>query len=405
MRKSALHSFNRVITGFGMIVVGLIFFCAETASAAPAYADWFRYDESILKSWVVKEVPGDGFRVKIHRKGTRFGKASQRILVYYPRPSSAYDTAISEILNVFVDKKIDADFTVFNFRKQDKRGQAGLKDAKIWNADLIFSMGSESTAWLWKNYQGGEIPVVSVCSKDPVMLGQIDDYDRGSGTNFAFTSLNMPVKWQMAYILELKPDLKNLGILVNSKNVSAVETQARPIADFVRPLGIQVINVAIENPGRAIEELSEKIPKAVSLMRKSDPSLDNSVFWITGSTAVFREIRTINENSDRVPVLSLVPDVVKAGDDSAVMAIGIAFDSNAHLAALYGADVLSGRVKAGDLKVGIVTPPDIAISWRKAREIGLDIPFSFFESAGYVYDYEGRLVRYRGKPVVNNPES
>ena len=376
---------------------------AGSVSAAPAYADWFRFDDSVLKTWEIREVPGDRYRVKIHRNGTRFGEAEQRIYVYYPRPSSAYDTAITEILTVFGEKNIDADFIVYNFRKTDKRGQAGLKDATLWRSDLIFSMGSESTAWLWKNYQGGPIPVVSVCSKDPVMLGQIDDYDRGSGTNFAFTSLNMPVKWQMAYVLELKPKLKNLAILVNSKNVSAVETQAKPIAEFVRPLGIQVITVAIDNPSRASHELASKVPKAVSLMRKSDPTLDNSVFWITGSTAVFREIRTINENSDRVPVLSLVPDVVKAGDDSAVLAVGIAFDSNAHLAALYGADILSGQAKAGDLNVGIVTPPDIAISWRKAREIGLDIPFSFFESASYVYDYDGKLVRYRGKPVVNNP--
>ncbi len=143
------------------------------------------------------------------------------------------------------------------------------------------------------------------------------------------------------------------------------------------------------------------VSRSVNKMRKSDPSLENSIFWITGSTAIFREIQTINEFSDRVPVLSLVPEVVKAGDDSAVMAIGITFDSNAQLAAFYGADVLLGRVKAGDLKVGIVSPPDISISWRKAREIGLDIPFSFFESASYVYDYEGKLVRYRGKLVSN----
>lgn len=381
--------------------ISLVLILARSAWASPEFSSWFRYDESILKSWVVKKVAGDPYQVKIHHKGAQFGEASQRIYVYYPRPSSAYDTSIAEILHVFDEKKIDADFTVFNFRKMDKHGQVGLRNANNWGTDLIFSMGSESTAWLWKNYRGGKIPVVSVCSKDPVMLGQIADYDQGSGTNFAFTSLNMPVKWQMAYILELKPNLKNLGILVNSKNISAVETQAKPIAEFVRPLGIQVINVSIENPGNAVDEIAEKLPKAVSLMRKSDPSLDNSVFWITGSTAVFREIKTINENSDRVPVLSLVPDVVQAGDDSAVMAIGIAFDSNAHLAAIYGADVLSGQAKVGELNVGIVTPPDIAISWRKAREIGLDIPFSFFESASYVYDYDGRLVRFRGKPVAS----
>ena len=393
--------YHRVIVEFSLPAIVLIVVSIGSVKAAPGYADWFRYDEDISKSWVFNEAVNDPYQLTIHRKGAQPGIASKRVFVFYPRPSSAYDTSITAILNVFDEKNIDAEFRIFNFRKSPERGRSGLNAAASWNADLIFSMGSESTAWLWKNYRGGKIPVVSVCSKDPVMLGQISDYNRGSGTNFAFTSLNMPVKWQMAYILELKPELKNLGILVNSNNISAVETQARPIAEFVRPLGIQVINVAIDDPTRAAEQLSDKVTKAVKLMRKSDPTLDHSVFWVTGSTAVFKEIRTINENSDRVPVLSLVPDVVKAGDDSAVMAIGIGFNSNAHLAAIYGADVLSGEAKVGELKVGIVTPPDISISWRKAREIGLEIPFSFFESASYVYDYDGRMVRYRGKPVAN----
>ena len=114
---------------------------------------------------------------------------------------------------------------------------------------------------------------------------------------------------------------------------------------------------------------------------------------------MFREIRAINSHSDRVPVLSVVPEVVRAGEDSAVLSIGISFESNAHLAAIYGIDVLEDRVDAGDLPVGIVSPPDIAINFRKAREIGLEIPFSFFESASFVYDYEGRIVRQNGRPV------
>ena len=31
----------------------------------------------------------------------------------------------------------------------------------------------------------GKLPVVTVCAKDPVQLGQMKDYDSGSGNNFA----------------------------------------------------------------------------------------------------------------------------------------------------------------------------------------------------------------------------
>ena len=365
----------------------------------PIYAGWFRYGERVNQSWLFAEVDGDPMQVTIRRKNPSVHAPPKRVFVIYPRPSSAYDAAITRILEVFEEKGVNAEMRVFNFAKDDARGKEAIRAAEAGGYDLIFSMGSESTAWLYQNYRDGAIPVVSVCSKDPVLLGQARDYESGSGTNFAFTSLNMPVEVQMAYVLKLKPGLKNLAILVNSKNVSAMQTQAEPIADYARRRGIRVLDVAIEDPKNARAELARMLPEAVAAMRKNDPGLNNSVFWITGSTAVFREIATINAHADRVPVLSVVPDVVRAGEDSAVLSIGVSFDSNAHLAAIYGADVLAGRAEVGALKVGVASPPDIAINFHKAREIGLKIPFSFFESASFVYDYEGQPARVNGKSI------
>ena len=47
----------------------------------------------------------------------------------------------------------------------------------------------------------------------------------------------------------------------------------------------------------------------------------------------------------------------------------------------------------------MVSPPDIAINFRKARQIGLEIPLSFFESATFIYDYEGRVIRDAGQAL------
>ena len=154
--------------------------------------------------------------------------------------------------------------------------------------------------------------------------------------------------------------------------------------------------LSVEDPANAAAELDDLVANAVTTMRKSDPLLERSLFWITGSTAVFREIETINANADRVPVLSVVPEVVAEGPDSAVMSIGISFESNAHLASLYAHSVLQKTAEVGDLNVGIVSPPDIAINFLKAREIGLEIPFSFIESAGFIYGYDGEAVRSTG---------
>ena len=382
---------------------------AETVSAiakepeVAAYASWFRFDEDLKKQWKFVADPSDDNRLKIYAGSNSSGNViiepRHRVMILYPRKSSAYDLAVSKILNVFADRNIEAEFTVYNFNRDDARGKEAIEIAGKKNIDLIFTMGSQSTAWLYDNYKGGKIPVVSVTSKDPVMLGQISNYNVGSSNNFAFTSLNMPVSAQLAYVFELKPNLKNLAVLVDSKNVSAVETQARPIAEAAIGKGIRVLNLAVQQPENARQELSEMVADAVAAMRKNDVNLENSIFWVTGSTSVFREIRTINKYADRVPVLSVVPEVVKEGGESATLSIGISFESNAQLAAIYGLKVLQKEVNVGSLNVGVVSPPDIAINFRKAREIGLRVPFTFIEGANYIFDYDGKAVRKGGKNV------
>lgn len=374
---------------------------AQQAQAVPAYTDWFAHHEELTGAWEFSEINGDPNQVEINSTLGDDNKA-KKVLVLYPKKSSAYDIAMSKILDVYASKNMNTVFRAFNFRRDDGAGAMALDLAEQEAYDLIFSMGSESTAWLYTYYRNGEIPVVSVCSKDPVVLGQSSGYDTGSGTNFAFTSLNMPINVQIAYLQDFMPGLKNIGILVDSRNISAVRTQAKPMKEAAKRKGINVQYVAVQDPSNVAAELEPLMANAIEAMRVNDPALAHSLFWITGSTAVFREIGAINRFSLTVPVVSAVPEVVTEGDDSAVISIGISFESNAHLAALYGLDVLNKIAEPGELKVGIVSPPDIAINFRRARDIGLEVPFSFFESANYVYDYDGKAVRRAGKKISSS---
>jgi putative ABC transport system substrate-binding protein len=378
---------------YGIIAtLALVSSATQKAAQAETTSDWFRYDSSIEKAWTVSGTPAHPMQFDIRRKTTD-GTSSQRVLVLYPRASSAYDIAITKILQIFALKEANVALSVLNFNMQDSLGAEAIRFAENNGFSLIVAMGSESTAWLLDHYRGGKIPVVSVCSKDPVQLGQIAAYDVGTNNNFAFTSLNVPVDVQMAYVKELRPDLKNIAVLVDRKNVSAMQTQAEPVAAYARARGIQFIWGGVDNPAKAREQLIPIVQSAVNTMRKNDPDLSKSIFLLTGSTSVFLEIRVINEYADRVPVISVVPEIVKAGPDTAALAIGVSFESNAHLAAIYALDILSGKSQAGDLKVGVVSPPDIAISFMKAREIGLRVPFQFYETASYIYDYDGNAVR------------
>ncbi len=391
---------NALAGAIGALALGTAWLNAGAAAAAEHYSEWFSFGDSAEVNWMTVPVEGDANQVVIQRKYLEPTAETEHVMVMYTKPSSAYEVAITKILEIFEAKELNVQITVVNTEREDARAVAALDQAASMGSGLIFSMGSDATIWLWEHYRGGSIPVVSVCSKDPVVLGQIDSYDEGTGTNFAFTSLNMPIEVQMAYVLELKPDLKNFAVLVDGSNISAVETQANPISEFARTLGVQVLYLEVKDSNNAQEELVDLVGGAVSAMERNDPTLDNSVFWVTGSTSVFREIETINAYSDRVPVLSVVPEVVQGGPDSAVLSIGVSFESNAHLAAVYGADVLQEPGLVGQLPVGIVSPPDIAINFMRARAIELEVPFTFFESASTVYDNEGMLVRSNGESVV-----
>ncbi len=366
------------------------------AALAPASATgkpWFSYSPTVDASWKVSASPENPLRFDIIPRDGALATPVQRIMVLYTMASSAYDVTITEMLRVWNEKHVNAHITVLMDHGHEVLAQAALVDARRSRAALIVAMGSDSTAWLWKHYRGGAIPVVSACAKDPVILGQMTSYRRGSGTNFAFTSLNMPVKVQFAYLLRLRPNLRNLGILVDAHNLSAMETQAKPMAEEARKWGARVLMLSLQDPNHARSELARLVGGAVANMERNDRTLDHSLFLVTGSTSVFRQIATINAHSSRVPVISMVPEIVRAGNDSAVLSIGISFENNAHLAALYATRILSGKTAPGTLPVGIVSPPDIAINFRKARDIGLRIPFSFFESASTIYDYSGKQVR------------
>lgn len=365
-------------------------------------AEWFRLTDEVSARWQIQTNENDTDRVRLSAKTPAEGQ-QYRVMVLFPKKSSAYDTAMAQILSVFEEKKLATEFTLIHFSGEDAAGDAAIEWAQRERQDLIFAMGSRSSAFILKWRDQLSIPVVTVCAKDPVLLGQVPDYQSGSGTNIAFTSLDVPIETQLAYLKQLKPNLSQLAVLYAVQNRSAVTTQVEPLVAAAERQGINIWRVAVQDQGNARAELESLVAETRTGMLAADEGGAHSVFWITGSTSVFREIETINRHSGKVPVLSVVPNVVKAGGDSAVLSIGVSFENNAQIAAIYGFRILTGQAKAKELPVGVISPPDIAVNFKKAIEIDLKIPFSFFESAGFVYDQNGELVRAKGQNLAPRP--
>jgi len=401
MRLDLLFACVLCLAPFGLITSTSF---ADSRSVQVAIASWLKVDSDVTRAWDAREISSDRVRFIMadgaeSADGSSSRAADKKVLFIFPKKSSAYNTALSTSLRVFADRGLFPEIEVVLMEKDASKRLEVIAAAEASKVDLIFATGSSSAKFAYKNYWGGKIPVVTICAKDPVMLGQMPNYDSGSGSNMAFTSLNVPVGLQGKYLKELKPGLKNVAVLFANENKSAIKTQYEPLVKWGKENGIQVLGVGVSQKEAAVE-LSKTVPEAVARMRSSDPSLEESIFWITGSTSVFREIATINAHSSTVPVLSVVPDVVQAGTDTAVMSIGVGFDSNAQLAAIYGVNVLMGKAEVGDLPVGLVEPPDIAISFLKSRDIGMKVPFSFVERASTIYGNAGEIARSKGKNVV-----
>lgn len=380
-----------------LIVLAFILLAAGRPLLAVEGAPWFNLSPGESAHWRVSLLNAGGLAgVQVTADRPPPGARIRRVGVLYTQASSAYDTAIDKILSSFREKGLAVELVALNYRGDAAAAQQAWDYLQQKQGELVFVMGSEATAYAARHLRRGKIPVVSVCAKDPVLLGQIGSYAGAEGGNMAFTSLNMTIAGQFAYLADLRPGLRNLGILVDATNKGAVLTQARPLAAAARQNRVQAVEVAV-TPGPAIvDELAGQMAAALRQMRQRDPELRASLWIVTGSTAVFREIAAINRHAGGLPVVSMVPEIVQEGGDSADVSIGVSFESNARLAAKYAIDILAGRTGAGAMKVGIVSPPDIAINFRRTRASGLKVPFSFFEAASDIFDYDGVPVRRRG---------
>lgn len=367
--------------------------------------DWFLPPASLAAGWEVSLAPGQTNMVLLEPKE---GEAQFRLFFLLTRNHTLYDRAIEVVMTTFRDRGILTSAAVtIAMDPETKLADidqclAALAYAEANAYHLIYPIGSEATAAVHDHYRGGVLPVVALLAKDPVLLGQIEAYDVGSGTNIAYTSVSVPVDVQMNYFRQLIPELKNIVILYDQNNSSTVKTQVDPLDVYARENGFNVIHIAVtqvETNEATRTELQALFPPVMNTLRHDDPNNNQSLFLLTNSGTIVQVFDEVVKLAGDIPVVSLLPDLVQEGEHSAVMSVGVSFDSNSILAAVYGMRILQDGEAPGSLKVGVIQPPDIAINFLKARQINLRIPFTLFESASQVYDAEGVLVRDKGQRI------
>lgn len=397
-RPAAGRALRRLIAGLALVMC-LCGAVAGEARAARPVLDWLEFDSRVKSAYSIAANPGDTARLTAAPTWSKEAKP-RRVLLLLPFASvTAYSVSVDTIVATFREEGVAARFEIWLYDRDPTIAAEAVAWAEANSVDLIMPVGSDATEYLHKTYRSGRIPVVTSASKDPVLLGQMPDYHSGSGTDIAYTSNTVPVRLFVSYLRQLLPTLRVVAVLYDLSNRSAVETQVTPLHALAAEMGITVLDVPVRDAGHAKADLERGMITAADTMAGLDPDFASSAWIVTGSTSVYREIALIDRLGGRVPVVSMLPDVVQSGEASAAVSIGVNQSTAVQLAAHYAIDVLTGKAKVGELPVGVISPPDIAISFRAARRIGLKIPFRFLEAATFVYDYDGRQVLAFGQRV------
>lgn len=348
-------------TRFLLVVLG----CALLGyGAVPARAqgrpvlDWLQYDPTVANDYAINQATGDSARHAIEPIWASEAKrrSAKLVMLLIPKRSEiAYSTSVNTILQVFRQHGLPVRFSVWFYDDDEAVAHEALEWAYAAPVDLIMSVGSVATAYLHKHHVGHRIPAVTSASKDPVASGQVKNAQGGSGTNIAYTSINVSTDTLVAYLRRLVPQLSTIGVLFSRDNSSAVRTQVQPLHDAAMKLGLSVVDISVESDSTASAELDTAIPAGLNAMRQSDADLKRSVLLVTGSTPVYERIDQVNRHAGTVPVVSMLPDVVRPGPDSALLSIGVNLSSAVALAAVYAKDILVGDASPATLPVGMVT--------------------------------------------------
>jgi len=367
---------------------------------------WVQLQPEAARAWALVPDPSGPNRLRVVPRQPP-EQAAWRILVLFTKGAAAYDSALSTMLTVFEDKRLPAVFSLMLLGPEERALPPGAPlPFEPTQFHLVLAMGSDATFHAYAHLKGLATPVVSVCAKDPALLLGLAaaDFVRSRPANMAFTSLDIPARAHFFYLEKLLGAPRAMALLYDAQDTSTLRAQVKPLKEHASQEGVKVLEVGV-GPERPQAELERTLPEVVAWLRREGAGPGGRVLWVAGSSKVFKEMETISRLAEDIPVVSVAEKAVTEGEASALMFIGVGFESNAHLAALYAADILQGNTSPGELDVGVVSPPDIAINFLKARQLGLRIPFELLEAANTVYGHEGRLVFKRGRQLAGSEEA
>jgi putative tryptophan/tyrosine transport system substrate-binding protein len=222
--------------------------------------------------------------------------------------------------------------------------------------DLIYVLGTPlAQAIVSRNPQS---LVLQGGATDPVSAGLAKSWE-GSGNHYFATSDLPPVAEVLSLVTQLSPQAKRIGLIYNPGETNATAVVARMRAEVSRAFpNLKLIERSISSTG--------DIPLVLDSLRGKIDALvlppDNTVY------AAIAQITSV-ATSDHIPVFATTSNAVK---DGALATLTIDYKQLGRDAARLALQVLGGA-KPGDLPIQYTKSPQILVSAKAAKALGIDL--------------------------------
>lgn len=228
--------------------------------------------------------------------------------------------------------------------------------------DLIFAI-STPVAQSLKNIDT-DIPVIFTAITDPVSSEIVDSFERPN-TNFSGTSDEAPIKEQFELLINIKEDIKDIGVIYNTSELNS-KVQVEQIQAVCDELGLSLQTMGVNN--------INEIPKACdSLMKKVDAIYTPTDNMIASSIQVISQ-KAINNN-----ILTLGAE--KAHVDGGILFTkGINYKDLGSQSANMAKEILVNGKDISSLPVEKSKNIQTVINKNTLEKLNLDIDLSFDEN-------------------------
>ena len=239
----------------------------------------------------------------------------------------------------------------------DQNNLSTISDRFVGNkVDMVLAIATDAAQAIAGKTT--EIPILGTAITDYEVAGLVNSNEK-PGTNVSGTTDMNPIKEQIELLIELKPDIKTLGVLYTSSEDNSV-LQAQIAKGVIEGKGLDYVEVTVTNTNEVQQATQSIVTQCDGIYIPTDNVFASAMPVVYGVTV-----------ESKTPVVCGESNMVKGGG---LATLGINYYDLGYQTGKMAVRVLSGKAKIEEMPIEALEKFDYAINKDVAEAIGIDIP-------------------------------